>query len=440
MVGQIGDKGLALAAAVAIGATAPAWGHGPIERVSVGPGGLQSNGGSSEKPAISLGGRFVAFASDASNLVPGDTNGAADIFVRDRRAGQTTRVSVSSRGAQGNAPSTQAEISANGRFVAFRSDASNLVPGDTNGAQDVFIHDRRTSKTTRVSVSSRGAQSGGVSCCAPPGISANGRFVVFESEASDLVADDTNGVSDVFVHDRRFGRTERVSVSSRGAQANASSGDKWISADGRFVSFHSQASNLVPGDTNGVDDVFVHDRWTGRTTRVSVTSHGAQANGISWWVLISGNGRFVGFSSWASNLVPGDTNGVLDVFVYDRRTGKTTRVSVSSRGSQANGDSFAHALSADGRFVAFDSNADNLVPGDTNGTGDVFVHDRHTGRTTRVSVGLGHAQTDGISMQPALSPGGRFMVFHSEATNLVPGDTNGVSDVFVRALAPATAP
>lgn len=319
MFGQIAGQGLALVAAIAIAAAAPAVAHGPTERVSVGPGGAQSNGASSEKPAISVGGRFVAFASEASNLVPGDTNGIGDVFVHDRRAGKTTRVSVSSRGVQGNAPSIHAEISADGRFVAFRSDATNLVPGDTNGAQDVFVHDRKT----------------------------------------------------------------------------------------------------------------------GRTTRVSVSSRGAQSDGVSWWVLISGNGRFVAFSSWATNLVPNDTNGVLDVFVHNRRTGRTTRVSVSSRGAQANGDSFAHAISADGRFVAFGSDANNLVPGDTNDTGDVFVHDRWTGRTTRVNVGPGHAQANGLSLGPALSPGGRFVAFPSEASNLVQGDTNGVSDIFVHTLAPA---
>jgi Tol biopolymer transport system component len=183
--------------------------------------------------------------------------------------------------------------------------------------------------------------------------------------------------------------TTRVSVDSQGAQGNGWSGPaSSISADGRFIAFASYATNLVAGDTNGYMDVFVHDRQTGETTLVSVDSQGLQGNGTSGEniICISADGRFVVFDSLASNLVSGDLNGLEDVFVHDRETGETTLVSVDSQGTQGNGDSFGGSISADGRFVVFDSLASNLVPGGTNGGGDVFMHDRKTGETTIVST------------------------------------------------------
>jgi Tol biopolymer transport system component len=233
------------------------------------------------------------------------------------------------------------------------------------------VHDRLTGQTTRVSVASDGAQGNGDSEC--PSISADGRYVAFASLASNLVPGDTNGRMDIFVHDRLTGQTTRVSVASDGTEGNGDSGFPSISADGRYVAFASLASNLVPGDTNGTWDVFVHDRLTGQTTRVSVASGGAQGNGDSRFPSISADGRYVAFQSYASNLVPGDTNGVLDVFVHDRLTGQTTRVSVASDGTQGDSYSFGSSISADGRYVAFASYASNLVPGDTNGWADVFV-------------------------------------------------------------------
>jgi Tol biopolymer transport system component len=284
---------------------------------------------------------------------------------------KTRRVSVSSAGAEGNNWSYYPSISADGRFVAFSSDASNLVAGDGNGTSDVFVRDRATGKTRRVSVSSAGAEGNNASY--DPSISADGRFVAFHSDASNLVAGDGNGTSDVFVRDRATGKTRRVSVSSAGAEGNGDSYASSISADGRFVAFHSNASNLVAGDGNGTSDIFVHDRATGKTRRVSVSSAGAQGNGASYNPSISADGRFVAFHSNASNLVAGDGNGTTDVFVHDRATGKTRRVSVSSAGAEGNGASYNPSISADGRFVAFESSASNLVAGDGNGTSDIFV-------------------------------------------------------------------
>jgi Tol biopolymer transport system component len=343
--------------------------------------------------------------------------------------GITTRVSVDSSGAQGNGESDFPAISADGRFVAFHSAATNLVAGDTNGFFDVFVHDRQTGITTMVSVDSSGSQGNGLS--AFPAISADGRFVAFHSIASNLVPADTNADLDVFVHDRQTGITTRVSVDSSGAQGNNTSGLPIISADGRFVAFQSFASNLVAGDTNLTGDVFVHDRETGVTTRVSVDSSGAQGNEESEMPSISADGRFVAFHSLGSNLVAGDTNGFFDVFLHDRETGVTSRVSVDSSGLQGDNGSYNPSISADGRFVAFESDATNFVAGDSNFTTDVFVYEQATGGTERVSVNSSGADGNDGSILPAISAHGGLVAFESFASNLVAGDTNRSPDVFV---------
>ncbi len=385
-------------------------------------------------PSISADGRYVAFHALASNLVPGDTNNDYDVFVHDCATGATTRVSVASGGTQGNGPSSYASISADGRYAAFNSDATNLVPADTNNTADVFVHDRQTDTTTRVSVASDETQ--GNSSSSYPSISADGRYVAFGSAASNLVPGDTNEMEDILVHDRATGATTRVSVASDGTQGNGGSWISSISADGRYVAFYGTASNLVPGDTNATYDVFVHDRDSGATTRVSVASDGTQGNNWSSWPSISADGRCVAFYSRASNLVPGDTNVKDDVFVHDRDSGATTRVSVASNGTQGNGHSGSYGLSIspEGRYVAFESRASNLVPGDTNGQGDVFVHDRDSGATTRVSVASdgtqGNSSSD-LTMNRSISADGRYVAFNSNASNLVAGDTNNAEDVFL---------
>jgi Tol biopolymer transport system component len=408
---------------------------GQTTRVSVASDGTQADDGSGSAN-ISADGRYVAFGSSADNLVSGDTNEAYDIFVHDRQTRQTTRVSVASDGTQANNYSTSPNISADGRYVAFQSHANNLVSGDTNSATDVFVHDQQTRQTTRVSVASDGSQADYSST--DPSISADGRFVAFQSEANNLVSSDTNGRADVFVHDRQTGQTTRVSVASDGSQANSWSENPSISADGRFVAFVSWGSNLVSGDTNIWGDVFVHDRQTRQTTRVSVASDGTQADDGSGSANISADGRYVAFGSSADNLVSGDTNGESDMFVHDRQTRQTTRVSVASDGTQANGYSRSPSISADGRYVAFQSHANNLVSGDTNSATDVFVHDRQTGQTTRVSVASDSTQANAnpgvilLSIGPSISSNGRYVAFGSSADNLVSGDTNRVMDVFVR--------
>jgi Tol biopolymer transport system component len=276
----------------------------------------------------------VTFWSWTYNLVPGDTNGWADIFVRDRQNGSTERVSVDSAGNQGNSGSYDPAISPDGRHVAFRSLASNLVPGDTNNSCD--------------------------------------------NDYDGVYAENCN---DVFVHDRQTGATQLVSVDTTGNQGNRESGFPAVSSDGRYVAFESRASNLVPGDTNWCgaggpgtcNDIFVYDRQTGNTERASVNSAGNEGNSASYIPDISADGRYVGFFSSASNLAPG--GAAQEAYVRDRQTGTTVRVSVDSAGSEGNNSSAYPAISADGRYVTFLSFASNLVPADTNGVSDVFVRD-----------------------------------------------------------------
>ncbi|MFO0981511.1 MAG: calcium-binding protein [Planctomycetota bacterium] len=429
----------------------------PTTRVSVDSNGIQGDQ-TSWLPAISADGRYVAFESAATNLVPGDTNARSDVFVRDLVGSRTVRVSVSSSGAQAKGGgSFHVAVSSDGRFVAFASDAKNLVSGDGNGYTDVFRHDRDADgngifdepsgiSTIRVSVDSGGAEGNFFSDY--PSISGDGRFVAFASAAWNLVPGDSNDLYDVFVHDCQTGRTVRVSVDDSGQEADGDSGPSVLSTDGRFVAFSSNATNLVASDTNGCLDIFVHDRDADGngvfdesggilTTRASVDSAGGESNGSSTQPSMSADARFVAFASDAVNLVGGDTNGRSDAFVHDRLTGETTRVSVDSAGAQGNSESgYPPSISVDGRFVAFASIATNLVSDDTNSAPDVFVRDRETGITTRVSLDSAGTETgnniEGGAFDPAISGDGRLVAFESLASDLVPGDTNVASDVFLR--------
>ena len=410
-----------------------------IVRISVATDGTEAIEGGFTFPAISADGNVVAFSSTADNLVAGDTNLHPDIFVHDATTGTTTRVSVASEGTEGNDASLFPSISADGRFVAFSSSAANLVADDSNGQRDIFVHDRTTGETTRVSVPSAGLPDteGNQRAEFNPSISADGRFVAFASRATNLIAVETANTRnpDIFVHDRTTGETTRVSAAAGGANPDGASSSPALSGDGRFVVFSSAATNLVAGDTNGASDIFVVDRQTDTTTRVSVATGGTEADaGPNISPAISDDGSVVAFASGATNLVAGDTNDQSDVFVHELATGTTTRVSVASDGSEADNFSVQPALSADGAVVAFDSAATNLVPGDTNARNDVFVHERATGETVRVSVAANGTQADGASFVPALSAisaDGGVVAFSSDATNLVVGDTNNDADVFV---------
>ncbi len=406
------------------------------------------------RAAISADGRYVAFHSRASNLVAGDVNDEDDIFVHDNYSGVTVLVSVSSSGGQGNGDSRDPSISADGRFVSFRSNATNLVAGDGNGTFDIFVHDRDADEngvfddaggilTERVSLDSAEVEANGSSYSSS--VSADGRYVAFDSNATNLAGVDPNVLADVFVRDRQAGITLRASVNSDGEPAD--NGGSWpsISAGGRWVAFESLANNLVPDDTNLKSDVFVRDLLTGTTARVSVDSAGNQGDNTSHLFdthhVISSDGRFVVFSSSATNLVPNDTNNTFDVFVNDRDTDAdgifdepgaiaTTHVSVDSSGVGGTGQSEHANISDDGRYVAFDSLV-ALVPQDTSQR-DVYVRDLVGGTIARMSVDPAGGQSNGGSTDPTISNGGRITAFHSSATNLVPDDTNAEEDIFVR--------
>jgi dipeptidyl aminopeptidase/acylaminoacyl peptidase len=308
--------------------------------------------------------QFAAFESFASNLVDGDTNGVEDVFVRGLLANPhqiTQRVSVSSTGAQANASSGTPAISANARYVAFVSNATNLVGTDTNGVRDIFVHDLVTGKTKRVGVGIHGQANGPSQL---PAITGDGRCIAFASSASNLVPGDTNNATDIFVRDTVAKTTTRVSVASDGTQANGSSSAPSMSSCDDVV-YQSLASDLVSGDTNGESDVFERTPGFG-TTRLSVTTTGDQPNGPSGEPVISGNDRYVAYTSSASNLVPGDTNLDPDVFRVDTLTGQTERWSLATNGSQAAfGLSTGQpSITTTGASIAFACDASNLAPGD----------------------------------------------------------------------------
>lgn len=431
---------LALAVLALVAVLVPAL-AGTTQRVSVSSLGVQGNSDSWSMTAMTNG--FVAFVSNASNLVVYDTNGGTDVFVRDLLLQTTQRVSVSSLGHQGwgglmdpfeAAPAVA--ISDDGGSVAFASDANNLVPWDRNRRRDVFVRDWLLGVTERESLSSLEVEGNGDSAeYQRVAISSDGRYVAFPSVASNLVPNDSDldDPSDVFVRDRLLGTTECVSVDRlSGYPAGFCHGNPAMSPDGRYVVFSSWSPNVVAGDANESEDVFLRDRQLGETYLISVDTNEQQADYDSYDAAVSADGRFVVFDSYASNLVPGDTNGWEDVFLRDRTLGTTTRISVSDPGEQGNGPSGDPSISADGRFVAFMSDASNLVPGDTNQAIDLFVVDLLKDTIARVSLTSAGEQTGGGG--GGISPDGGSVCLVSWADDVVEGDTNNACDVFVRNL------
>lgn len=388
---------------------------------------LPANAGTLAPVRISADGRVIAYSANASNLVPNDLNGQADVFIYDQAKNSTEVISVNPAGMP--VGGLQPSISADGRYVAFRSAAPDLVAGDTNGQSDIFVRDRLTRTTVRVSLSNAGTESDAFS--ERPAISADGQFVAFESDASNLVAGDGNGVRDIFVRDLLGNITTRASVDSAGLEANGASFNASINGNGARVVFQSSATNLVPSDTNSFQDVFMREGAS--TVRISVNSAGSQAAGSSQQPSISADGRFISFESSAGNLVAGDTNGVYDIFLRDTFLLSTTRISVDSSGLEASGgDSFASQISPNGQFIAYQSDANNLVAGDTNAVTDTFFVDRTNGQVLRTSVNSAGMEASSASIAPAISDSGQWSAFASNASNLTPGDTNGFADLFLR--------
>jgi Tol biopolymer transport system component len=426
-------------------------------------------------PAISANGRLVAFWSYAPDVTSDSPGGrcaqarppsgledaswnidpvfpCSQAYVADRVTGHIRLVSMSSSGEVANGQSIGLALSGNGRFVAFVSHATNLVPGDTNGVADVFVRDLRTRQTERVSLTWDGRQltggdpTGRQAAVSAVSLSDDGRFVAFESTAANLVADDSNGIPDVFVRDRLLRRTDRVSISSTEEQAvldpavapgyavDYERGGYLglvpvISGDGRFVVFVSRlSSNLVDGDTNGVGDLFLRDLQRGTTEIVSLSSSGEQGNDAvaGQRPSLSGDGRYVAFASYASNLVAGDSNGETDVFVRDRLLRKTARASESSSGRQSDGSSLDAAISRDGRTVMFVSTATTLAPGSRSSPAntfgpaelpatavfDLYAHDLATSTTVRIGVAPSGEQLDGTVQLPSVSADGGIVAFN----------------------------
>lgn len=402
-----------------------------IERVSIGL--AQGNGDAVYWNTLSGDGNLVLFGSEADNLVPGDGNGVVDLFLRNRAAGTTERVSVSTAGAEANGAALNGWISANGRFIGWISDATNLTAGDTNGVPDSFVRDLATGTTVRVSSNAAGEPGNATSYEVT--VSADGRYAAFWSEATNLVPGDTNGVADCFVRDLQLGTVERIVSGLGGAEGNGDSYFPSITPDGRYVAFSSNSSNLVANDGNGVADVFRLDRATSQIELASRTPLGTSGNAASnadAWAIISNDGRYVAFHSLATDLLPGDTNGAYDSFVRDFALGATTRISLAGSGAEGNGESYLPSISGDGRYATFGSTASNLVSGDGNGAEDCFRFDLATGSLhcfTRTPSG---AVGNGGSYGAMPSADGRHIVFMSEASDLVPTDSNGKRDAFVR--------
>jgi len=449
---------------VALAASAPAQ---LIERVSVDSNGLEGNA-ASVASVLSADGQTHAFSSYADNLVTGDTNGFRDVFVRDAATLGTVRVSLSSTGLQADGASYSPSLSGDGRFLAFTSEASNLVPGDTNGVADVFVHDRDpdgngifdegNGVNVRVSVDSSGLEADGASYGAySHTISNDGRLVVFRSDATNLVAGDGNGVSDIFAHDRISGATRRVSVDSSGAEATLGSSLGTISGNGAVVAFHSDAPNLVPGDNNGVTDVFTHDLVNNFTTRASVDSSGLEFSGACTAPALSADGGVIAFrkelSFWAGN--------TFDICVRDSAAGSTQQITGAYHGYISIWSHYTDwfwrtapcfpALSADGNRVAYLENEGSAhaysgFPQSSFNAGvtaSVMVFDRSSQTQVFALDSTSWAFSDHGSAfswapfyAPAMSNNGSRIAFESDSSELVAGDTNGARDAFTAEVTP----
>jgi Tol biopolymer transport system component len=408
-------------------------------RLSVSASGVQGDQSSfAAAPSMTSDGRYVVFASRAT-FVTGNSAGTSQIYVSDRQTGALELVSVNPSGNPGNAGSFNPTISADGRWVAFTSNAWDLVPGDTNGFSDIFVRDRVNGATELLHVGLGGTQ--GNDQMYSPVISTDGTCVAFQSAATNLTASGTVSSFQIFVYDRQAAATTLVSASTSGTPASAPCYSPAISADGRYVAFNTVAGNIVLNDGNNTHDVFLRDRLTATTELISISMTGGVGNQESIGPAISGDGRFVAFASYATDLVPGDANGQWDIFLRDRLFSTTELVSIGPNAVQANAFSAMPSVTDDGRFVAFWSQASNLVASGTIPSPELYVHDRQAGVNEVVSQSssgvIGNDTVINGNYFPAtISSDGRLIAFHSFATNLVPDDTNHLFDVFMRDRGP----
>lgn len=406
--------------------------------------------------SISADGRYVAFASKAPNLVTGDAsltagdaNGTSDVFLRDMVARTTALISVNRFGTgTGNGPSGAPSISADGRFVAFRSAATNMHADDPDATTDIFVRDTLNGTTALVSRFSgpNGDKANGA--CDNPDLSANGLFVTFESAATNLdgttIPGDTDADTNSDIYRREltgFLLTELVSRRSQAVdnvKGNDSSTRPRLSGDGRYVVYESLASNLVTNaaeggpDGNPASDIFVRDMDTDFTRRVSITLAGGNATGACTTPYISRDGAFVVYRSIAGNLHPDDDGPDPDVFLFDMTTLEVIIVSQHTFGTQAGQGCDYPVLTGDGQYVVFQSPSSSLVNGDGNIREDIFRHNRLTRETERLSVTTYGQELNGASLRPAVSDDGKYVVFVTDATNAADDDTNGAVDVYLR--------
>ena len=410
-----------------------------VGRVGVTSAGVQPGAGTTVGTDVSRDGRYVMFTSDATNLVAGDTNNARDVFWHDNQTGATERVSVTNSGAQANIGGYDGKVSADGRYVAFSSDATNLVGSDTNGVTDVFVRDRVTATTKRVSVRASGLE--GDDASRLDGMSPDGNLIVFSSDATNLIGLDENFATDVFIRDRGASITTRVSVASDGSEGDAESYGGSISDDGRYVAFISNAWNFDVNDSGTYADVFVRDQTGSTTTRVTGLAGGDETDDESYDAQISGNGGIIAFSTDATNLIdPADDNIATDVYATVRGSGTFERISVAADGGDPDLYSFLSGISDDGRFVLFQSGAHNLVTKPLTAVSNSFVRDRSSATTAFVGTTQKMEEPKGATIAAsgsspnAMSGDGRYVLFSTAATDvLVTGDANGGAlDVYLR--------
>lgn len=392
--------------------------------------------GDSYSGDISLDGRHVVFMSSAANLVSSDTNGVSDIFLKDTSTSGITRISVDSSGNQANGSSSTPKISGNGKYIVYISAATNLVSGDTNGYNDVFRYNISTGATERVSVSSTGVEANNQSLS--PNTDLEGRFVVFTTQSTNLDVTDGNGQYDIVLKDMNSGSATYISQSDAGVLSNGSSSSASISCDGRYVAFTSGGSNLVSGDTNGYDDVFVTDMLSTRT----VTNATLGGNGWSTTSDISCDGKYILYTSSATNQISGDTNDVTDAFRYERSTGTKVRVSLRENGTTTLQSTSGMALSADGKYALFTSTGVNVLTNTVSNytdynTTSLLIRDMSNSSVRAVNV-RSDLQTSysGLTSVASFS-GSNKVVYDSKGYSLVSDDNNGYLDVFTVDLGPA---